>query len=146
MRPFSMPYLNPWFARMLLLRWLLEQLQVVRTWRAMYLWSREFWRSLDSVSGFVEHFFIHLFYFWASLFLIWNPNHGAFGICRYGPMNYPSHRPFFCEFMFYSSPPKTWDFPSYANDTAIELLVDFIVLLFLNLIHVGIICSVLLKL
>ena len=36
-------------------------------------------------------------------------------------MSYPSHRPFFCDPTFYPSPPKTWDLPSYANDTAIEL-------------------------
>ena len=36
-------------------------------------------------------------------------------------MSYPSHRPFFCDLTLYSSPPKNWDLPSYANDTAIEL-------------------------
>jgi hypothetical protein len=59
------------------------------------------------------------------LYLIWSPNHGAFGICRYGPMSYPSHRPFFCDPTFCPSPPKTWDLPSYANDTAIELASGF---------------------
>ena len=121
MRPFSMPCLNPWFVRVLLLRSFLEQRQLVRTLRAMYLWSRELWRSLDSVSEFVEQFLIYLFYFWASLYRISIPKHDTFGICRYGPISYPSHSPFFCDPIFYPNPPKIWDLPSYANDTAIEL-------------------------
>ena len=52
------------------------------------------------------------------MYLKWSPNHGAFGICR---LSYPSHRPFFCDPTFHPSPPKSWDLPSYANDTAIEL-------------------------
>jgi hypothetical protein len=40
-------------------------------------------------------------------------------------MTYPSHRPFFCDPTFCPSPPKTWDLPSYANDTAIELASGF---------------------
>ena len=59
------------------------------------------------------------------MYLIWIPNHGAFGICSTGPMSYPSRRPFFCDPTFYPSPPKTWDLPSYANDTAIELASGF---------------------
>ena len=55
------------------------------------------------------------------MYIISSPKHGTFGICRYGPMSYPSHRPFFCDPTFYPSPPKTWALPSYANDTAIEL-------------------------
>ena len=125
MRPFSMPYLNPWFVRVLILRSLLKQRQLVRTQRAMYLWSRELWRSLDLVSEFVEHFLIHLFYFWALLYLISRPKHGTFGICKYGPLSYLSHRPFFCGPTFYPNPPKTWDLPSYANDTTIELASGF---------------------
>ena len=66
-----------------------------------------------------------MFYFSASFYIIRSPNYGAFGICRCGPMSYPSHRPFFCDPTFYPSPPKTWDLPSYANDTAIELASGF---------------------
>jgi hypothetical protein len=40
-------------------------------------------------------------------------------------MSYPSHRPFSCDPTFYPSPPKIWDPPSYANDTAIELASGF---------------------
>ena len=122
MRPFSMPYLNPWSVRVLLLRSLLEQRQVVRTLRAMYLWSSKLWRGLDSVSEFVEHFFVYLFYFLASLYLIRSPNHGAFGICR---LSYPSHRSFFCDPTFHPSPPKSWDLPSYANALVIKLASGF---------------------
>ena len=48
-------------------------------------------------------------------------HNGTFGICRYGPMSYLSHRPFFCDPTFYPSLSKTWALLSYANDTAIEL-------------------------
>jgi hypothetical protein len=40
-------------------------------------------------------------------------------------MSYPSNRPFFCDPTFYPSPRKTWDLPSDANDTAIELASGF---------------------
>ena len=56
------------------------------------------------------------------MYLIWSPNHGAFGICR---LSYPSHRPFFCNPTFHPSPPKSSNLPSYANDSAIKLASEF---------------------
>ena len=59
------------------------------------------------------------------MYLELRPKYGTFGICRYGPMSYPNHHPFFCDPTFYPNPPKTWDLPPYANDTAIELASGF---------------------
>ena len=55
-----------------------------------------------------------------SLYLIWSPNHGAFGICR---LSYPNHRPFFCDPKFHPSPPKS---PKHKNwEFNLNLFVGF---------------------
>jgi hypothetical protein len=59
--------------------------------------------------------------FLVSFHLKLSYEHGTIGICRCNKLNYPIHRPFFCDPEFYPSPPKSWQLPTYANDIANQL-------------------------